>query len=169
LDKQEKTMARKLRDKEIDSREARGKLKPRPKPYYKGIERGLHLGYRRLKGKSGTWIARHYVGEQQYDVERIGIADDTNDADGLVVLDFWQAQAKARQRMVERAKAAAGIAGPLTVADVMDAYLAHLDDHAKSASDARGRIYAHVIPVLAAHQRAPTAADRCQRGNDTPS
>ena len=60
-------MARKVKDKELDSREARGKLKPRGKPYWRTIERGLHLGYRKLKGKAGTWCARHYIGEQQYE------------------------------------------------------------------------------------------------------
>ena len=62
-------MARKVKDKELDSREARGKLKPRGKPYWRTIERGLHLGYRKLKGKAGTWWARHYIGGQQYDME----------------------------------------------------------------------------------------------------
>ena len=68
-------MARKIRDATIDTREARGKLKPRGKPYWRTIERGLHLGYRRLKGKAGTWCARHYRGAQQYEVESIGVAD----------------------------------------------------------------------------------------------
>ena len=45
-------MARKVRDNALDTREARSKLKPQGKPYWRTIERGLHLGYRRLKGKS---------------------------------------------------------------------------------------------------------------------
>src|SRR5579872_5577158 len=69
-------MARKIRDATLDTREARGKLKPRGKPYWRTIERGLHLGYRRLKGKAGTWWARHYLGDQDYEVESIGVADD---------------------------------------------------------------------------------------------
>src|SRR3974390_2918866 len=82
-------MARKVKDKELDTREARSKLKPRGKPYWRTIERGLHLGYRRLKGKAGTWWARHYLGNQQYELEAIGIADDLSDADSVAILDFW--------------------------------------------------------------------------------
>lgn len=39
-----------------------------------------------------------------YEVEAIGIADDMPDPDRVVVLDFWQAQGKARERMVEPAQ-----------------------------------------------------------------
>src|SRR5262249_30231349 len=97
-------MARRVLDKRLDSRDARRRLKIRGKPYYRTIERGLHLGYRRLgDGQAGTWVARHYIGEQQYEVERIGAADDKSDADGTAILNFWQAQDKARKAMVERA------------------------------------------------------------------
>ena len=89
-------MARKVKDKALDSREARSKLKPRGKPYWRQIEQKLHLGYRRLKGKAGTWWVRHYIGAQTYEVESLGIADDLSDADGVAVLSFWQAQDKAR-------------------------------------------------------------------------
>jgi hypothetical protein len=65
-------MARKVKDKALDSREARGKLKARGKPYYRIVEEGAHLGYRRLQGRAGTWVARHYAGNQQYEVEAIG-------------------------------------------------------------------------------------------------
>ena len=32
----------------LDSKDARRRLAPRAKPYFRTIERGLHLGYRRL-------------------------------------------------------------------------------------------------------------------------
>ena len=38
-------MARKVRDKQLDTREARSKLTPRGKPYWRAIEAGLHVGY----------------------------------------------------------------------------------------------------------------------------
>src|SRR4051794_25201511 len=87
-------------DRELDSREARSKLQARGKPYFRTIERGLHVGYRKLKGKPGTWWARHYVGSGAYQIECLGPADDFSDADGTAILDFWQAQSKARERMV---------------------------------------------------------------------
>src|SRR5262245_12996370 len=86
-----KTMARRIKDATLDSRDARSRLKPRGKPYWRAIERGVHLGYRRLKGKAGTWCIRQYVGAQTYHVESICIADDFSDADGVLVLSYWQA------------------------------------------------------------------------------
>ena len=97
-------MARRIKDNELGSRQAREKLRPRGKPYWRSLEKGLHIGYRRIKGKAGTWSARHYTGKQQYEIETIGTADDFSDADGIVILDFWQAQNKARERMVSRAR-----------------------------------------------------------------
>ena len=145
-------MARRVLDKSLDSREARRRLKIRGRPYYRVIERGLHLGYRRLGGgQAGTWVARFYVGEQSYEVQKIGIADDVSDADGVAVLDFWQAQDKARRAMVERAHRALGKHGPITIGDVMDEYLAYLDGHKKSGSDARYRDSA-LIPSARRHR-----------------
>jgi integrase len=141
-------LARRVRDRALDSREARGKLKARGKPYWRVIERGVHIGYRRLRGKAGTWWARHYLGEQQYDVEPVGIADDLSDADGAKILDYWQAVEVARKRMVERAHGAAGKIGPLTVAAAMDAYLEFLDNNRRSGYDARRRDLAFIRPKL---------------------
>ena len=133
-------MARKVKDKELDTREARGRLKPRGKPYWRTIERGLHLGYRKLSGKAGTWCARHYVGEQQYEIEALGAADDLSDSDGVAILSYWDAQAEARKLMVKRAHAAVGKTGPLTVSDVMDSYLEFLESkNPRTARDARSR------------------------------
>jgi integrase len=141
-------MARKVRDKELDSREARSKLKPRGKPYRRLIEPGLHLGYRRIAGRSGTWDARHYKGGGQYEIERIGIADDLSDSDGVAILDYWQAVDEARKRMVARAHAAAGKTGPLTVRDVIEQYLEWMRGNRKSAYDATKRAEAFILPVL---------------------
>ena len=88
-------MARHVRDASLESRTARAKLKPSGKPYYRAIGQGLHLGYR--KGKTeGKWVLRRYVGNQNYAVETIAVADDLVDADGVGVLNFYQAQERAR-------------------------------------------------------------------------
>jgi integrase len=143
-------MARRVKDATLDSKDARRKLKARGKPYYRVIERGLHLGYRKLQtaASAGTWVARHYVGAQSYEVESIGVADDLSDADGVKVLDYWQAQAKARERMKLRVHASAGKSGPISVADAMEEYLEFLDNNKKSAVDARARNKAFVEPKL---------------------
>ena len=114
-------MARTIVDSTIKDRTARGRLKARRKPYWREIEPNLAVGYRKLKGRKGapagpgTWSARHYVGGGAYTIEKIdGVADDFSDANGVTVLDFKQAQDKARARHLQR-HAAIEIAGPLTV------------------------------------------------------
>ena len=64
-------MARRVLDRYLDSKDARRRLAPRAKPYFRTIERGLHLGYRRLvNGAAGPWIARHYRGDRRYEEEQ---------------------------------------------------------------------------------------------------
>jgi integrase len=157
-------MARRIKDATLDSKEARRKLKARGKPYYRRIERGLHVGYRRLRDSAGTWVARHYVGGQSYEVEKIGTADDLSDADGIAILDYWQAQSQARGRMSERTHTAAGKSkAPLTVADAMDAYLEFLENNRKTADDARYRDQAHIRPKLGDIEVAALTAEQIRR------
>jgi len=105
-------MRRTIRDTALETRSARGRLKARGKPYYRSMEPGLHLGYRKALSGAGKWIARHYVGDQAYQVEVIGIADDFSDSDGVRVLSYKQAQTLARERATARAHHAAGKHGP---------------------------------------------------------
>jgi hypothetical protein len=55
-------------------------------------------------------VVRRYEGEQAYVVEKIGIADDFGNADGIAILNFKQAQDAARDRMVQRAAARLAVA-----------------------------------------------------------
>ena len=99
-------MARTLQDAKIGTREARRKLRASGKPYYREIDRGLHIGYRKNRG-GGVWVLRWYLGDEVYKVETIGTADDRIDADGDITLDFSQAQARARE-LFERRKTGGG-------------------------------------------------------------
>jgi integrase len=143
-------MARTIVDSNLKDRAARSRLAARGKPHYRLIEPGLHLGYRKSRGRkgkaasAGTWVVRHYVGAQAYVTETIGVADDFSDADGVAVLDFRQAQGAARVRHVARAHGAAGIAGPLTVAAALDAHLEHLEGKGQSVVNQR---YARALIV----------------------
>ena len=125
-------MARTIVDSNLKDRTARGRLKARRKPYWREIEPNLAIGYRRLKGRknrpagAGTWSARHYVGGGAYTVEKIdGVADDFSDANGVTVLDFKQAQDKARALHLQR-HTASEITGPLTVKAAIETHLDHL-------------------------------------------
>jgi integrase len=139
-------VAKTVRDSKMDSRAAREKLKRAAKPYYRALDSGLHLGYR--KGKSGgKWVVRRYVGDEKYVVETIGTADDIQDADGSKVLNFSQAQAKARERAQE--SRGTRLVGSFTVNCALDEYLARLDaEHSKSVKDAGNRADNLIRPKL---------------------
>src|SRR5258705_8169560 len=107
-------MARTVRDANLETRAARIRLKPAGKPYYRSLEHGLHLGYRKPLSGPGRWIARHYVGNQKYETQVIAAADDFSDADDVEILDYRQAQQKTPDRREARARAGAGKSGPLT-------------------------------------------------------
>jgi integrase len=144
-------MARTVRDAKLESRAAREKLKPRGKPYYRALDPGLHLGYRK-NAAGGRWVMRWYKGEGVYGVETIGTADDKADAgEGEVVLDFRQAQMLAREKHVEHTRIAKGLsthAGPYTVRRCLEEYLSFLETNRKSARDARYRVEALILPKL---------------------
>jgi integrase len=145
-------MARTVREASLETRAARERLKARGKPYYRFLEEGLHLGYRKPKGRrggrpaGGKWVERFYVGRQAYEVRVIGEADDFSDADGVKILTFSQAQKAARENRLTRGKT-----GPVTVASVMDAYFEWLESEGRPANaiaDARYRDAAFIRPKL---------------------
>lgn len=86
-------MARKPRETRIDTRNARSKLQPQHEPYWRQIQPGLFLGYRKSTN-GGVWYKRERVGEG-YRKMRLGVADDDEDADGVNTLDFKQAVSRA--------------------------------------------------------------------------
>jgi integrase len=133
-------MARRLRDRNLESRDARRKLPVSPKPYYRAIGRGLHLGYR--KGKTGgVWVIRRYVGDQSYNEQTVAQADDREDANGSEILDFWQAQEMARAMRPGPQR------GAYMVKDAVRDYLAHLEGRA-SQYDAKKRLEAYALPAF---------------------
>lgn len=145
-------MARTVRDTNLDSRTARGRLAVRKKPYWRKIDQGSHVGY--YKGtRSGAWIARYFLGNGKYAESKLGTTDDVQDADGIAVLSFSQAQTKARDWFAEQAKRDAGLpaaTGPYTVADAMRDYLEWYAWHRKPSglSFTRYAINAHILPAL---------------------
>src|ERR1700730_11125125 len=138
-------MPRTVRERRLGSPAARAKLKPSGKPYWRAIDTGLHLGYRKgLNG--GRWVCRRYLGAGQYEVATVAIADDHSPADGASILDFFQAQRKARE-VAALAKAPAKTA--FTVAAAMDAYFERLEhEGSRSLADARRRARFHILPAL---------------------
>jgi integrase len=163
-------MPRTVRDRKIDTREARSKLKPRGMPYYCAIGKTDSIGYRRLKGKDGTWHWRRYVGDQNserdYEWAALGAADDLSTADGDNVLTFWQAQDKARDLIAERAKSSPGADGKIiTVAAALDRYKADLAVRGARVDNV-ARVRIHLKDALAERPIALLTVDELKRWRD---
>lgn len=146
-------MARTIRDANLETRTARLRLAVRRDPYFRSIETGLALGYRRNK-LGGVWIARRRDAETGKYVEAsLGLADDSSDADGTTVLTYRDAIAAARAWWMQAARTAKGMsnAGPFTISDALDAY--RQDALRRGVKDLRGidsAARAHIRPSLGA-------------------
>ena len=91
-------MARRIRSAQLESRSARLRLAIRRKVYTQVIGRGLRIGYRRCKTE-GTWSVIKADGRGGSWIDKIEgiVADDYRDADGVSVLDYWQAVKRVRE------------------------------------------------------------------------
>jgi integrase len=118
-------MARTVRDANLETRTARLRLSLRTEPYWRGLESGFALGYRR-RATGGTWLARRRPEAGGYAEHKIGTSDDLQDADGVAVLDYAQAQRAARQWWRAERRREEGHdtrTGPYTVADAIADYM----------------------------------------------
>ena len=131
-------MARTVRETALATRTARLRLTIRGKPYWRMLEQGLHIGYRR-RATGGTWIARRRNERGIYREAKLGLADDLQDADGRTIFDFAQAQHAARAWCRHEQVLASGPgvtdAGPYTVARAMADYLEDYRRRGGKASD----------------------------------
>jgi integrase len=112
-------MARRPRAARLETRTARLKLTVRKKPYdFTSISPGIALGYRRCDS-AGRWVVRVADGRGGAWTKVVGIADDHEVADGQSILDFWQAQDKARAL----ARGKDEVSGrPATLSEAIDDY-----------------------------------------------
>src|SRR5665213_1355296 len=154
-------MGRTKTDQRLDTPSIRLNLQPREgnEPYWRTITTGTANGYRRGK-KSGSWIARFYTPEAGRRFQKLGIADDLQDADGIKTLSWKQALDAADKWFDQLVEEDSGevIAGSYTVADAMDYYLKEkarkwkckpekVREHPKAARIA-AVIDAHILPSL---------------------
>jgi integrase len=162
-------MPRKVRDSNLETRTARSRLTVAHKPYFRLIEPGLHLGYRKLASGPGSWIVRRYSGGGSYTVKNIiradgklVIADDYSDADGRGILNFAQAQDRAKAQGLNAAEPA----GPYTVNKAADDYVEFLRSEGRNDSairDAATRIKAFIRPALGRFEVAALKPDQLRR------
>ena len=138
-------MARTVREAQLGTPTARRRLEAGRQPHWHTIVAGRdHLGYQRgPHDKVGRWLWRRRRGGQ-YSSEQIGIADDARRADGVSVLSFEQARAKA----VELAGSEDRPAGRITVARAVADYVDFLKSQGRSTYHAESTAATHILPRL---------------------
>jgi integrase len=143
-------MARRVRDTKLETRTARLKLPVSKKPIFVKIGPGLGLGYRR-NATAGTWVVRVADGAGGNSTKAFGAADDFENPNERDILDFWQAQARART--IASTIAPVGRTGdddgkPITIAGALDQYEADLRIRGGDVGNV-GRVRAHLTDKLA--------------------
>jgi integrase len=145
-------MGRTVRDTNLETRTARLRLAPRRKPYWRTLESGLHMGYRRTLEGGGTWVARRFVGDGKYLEAKLGTADDLQDADGVALQTYSQAQGAAKAWWVAATRVDQGVApdaGPYRVSDALgDYFTAREHSGSKGVGNDRQVAAARIIPPL---------------------
>lgn len=153
---QDPNMARTTQEATIQSPTARARLAARSEPYYRSLQRGLALGYRRGKN-GGSWLARTRDPLRDgYTETKIGPADDDGQKT-VEGLNYDDAAARAREIFAhEEARRTSGVqpgAKRKFINDVLDLYV---DDY--TSGDARrdrtpGRDLKNLESILTVHIR----------------
>jgi integrase len=158
-------MARTVRDANLETRTARLRLPIRSEPYWRGLEKGFALGYRR-RAKGGTWLARWRPDGGGYTEHRVGTSDDFQDADGVAVLDYREAQRAARNWWRAELRHQEGHdtrTGPFTVADAIADYQKALKRRGGKSVYHTGRtVETHILPALGSLQVAKLTSKRIE-------
>ena len=118
-------MPRRTRAPQLETRSSRLKLPIAKKPAFVKIGLGIGLGYRRNQ-TVGTWIVRVADGKGANATKAFAIADDAEDADGTMVLTYWQAQDRAREISRADDSSDAPPQEPITIFHALEAYGADL-------------------------------------------
>ena len=136
-------MARSIRNTSLETRTARLKLAAAKKPIFVRIAPSLSLGYRRNQ-IAGTWVLRLADGKGGASTKAIGTADDYEAANNESVLDFWQAQERAKALVKDNG--GGDLSKPLTVRHAAEVYLERLEaKNPRTARDTRGRLNKHFL------------------------
>jgi integrase len=146
-------MPRHVREVNLSTREARKRLAVAKKPYYRSLDGGLHLGYR--KSQSGSaWVIRWYKGDGAYGIENLeGRPDDVLAADGVTVLTWNHAQGVVRKLFEQKQRQADGLDeiqnGPYAVKDALKDYMTDYRRRGgKAANSTQTVINALILPSL---------------------
>jgi integrase len=154
-------MAGRVKDANLESRTARGRLKRGRNVHWKSLVPGrVALGYQVWKAaRDGRWILRRYIGDDKYRSETLGRADDRDPADGVHILSYEQADAKARSAVdIPAAKTR-----NLTVRQAVERYIEHKQHEGKDTRDSETRAAVHIYPDLGDLIVSELTTERLQR------
>jgi integrase len=152
-----------MRSSTLEYPTTRLRLPPRGVPYGgPTLARGIKLLYRRNRSGAGTWVVRvansSLTGAARvkapYWTKAVGLADDYDPANGGDVLDYGQAQDKAKS--LARGESAAG--RPVTVDEALRRYARDLTSRGAGAGN-ETRVRFHLTPALAAKPVALVTRD----------
>jgi integrase len=161
-------MARAARHGALETRSGRDRLGYQKEPHWAKVRKGLFVGY--YKGeRTRTWWARLYEGGGRYTKHEIGAADDHQDANGVDVFSFYQAQDKAREwaeRSVLTTRGRVEHFGPMTVAQAAKRYLEWFEVERKSTYTTRRTIESFIDQSLGPVDLSDLTRDRIKRWRD---
>jgi integrase len=140
-------MARRRRSATLETRTARLKLAISKKPYTARVGRGVRVAYRRNE-TAGSWSVIAADGKGGNWMKGFARADDYEEANGETVLDFWQAQERARIIARGHKDPDANSGKPTTLGGALDSYEADLKARGGDAYNAR-RVRVHLPDTLA--------------------
>jgi streptomycin 6-kinase len=154
-------MARRTRDARLETRSSRLKMPVTSKRVFVKIGLGIGLGYRR-NATAGTWVARISDGKGGNWTKAIATADDFAEADGAGILDFWQAQDRAR--ILARAGRTSD-ERPITIGEALEQYATDLQIRGGDAGNVT-RVKAHMTEALAKKSVALVTARELRQWRD---
>src|SRR5262249_33347206 len=157
-------MAGTVKHARLESQSARARLKRGRQPHWQALQEGrVHLGYQCWKAEPvGRWLLRRYIGNNKYRVQTLGRADDAARADGVDVLSFAQAEAKARA-VVASPAVGNGKIERLTVRQAMERYIEFKHQKGQAVRDVISRSGVHILPVLGDLVISELTADQLRR------
>ena len=166
-------MAQKSGEANLSTRAARNRLASSGKPYFRTLDEGLHIGYRK-GSRSSAWVVRWAVGDKRYRVESLDARpDDVLEADGVTVLNWSQAQGAARTLFQRHQRETLGLEpdqskrGPYCVRDAMADYLAWLAQHRKTTKETTYRTNAFILPELGGLEAGRLTAAKIRKWHET--
>lgn len=136
----------------LDTSTRREKLKLRQEPYWIPLSEGCSFGYKK-RPRNGFWLVRrfHRDARPRSRQIRLGLADDSADADGVRVLNYRHALNMAK-RWCEDEMARIRVGLPRSIYRVSDAMRDYLQNCVRrgyrSVENTRRMIEFHVLPVI---------------------